>query len=145
MLVDKNVLMIGTNEIDCYFGLAKGFDKQGVRVRQVHSRQMARHYLKEQSFDAILLNLEPDGEGGIGGIESLLDIIDSEKNQDAVCFSISAESATALLTADEKHLATLSVIAGWLTLPVDHQKAVGIIVDIMEASNNLSVKDRLPR
>jgi hypothetical protein len=145
MKKDKNILLIGTNEIDCFFGIASSFDKQGARVIQVHSIPMAITYLQEQSFDAILINLEPDGKGGVGGIEILRNISESQGNQNAICFSISAVSATALLSAHSDQLNDLSIIVGWLTLPVDHAHAVDLILDIITSPNSLAVKDRLPK
>jgi DNA-binding NtrC family response regulator len=145
MMKDKNVLMIGTNEIDCFFGLANLFDKKGARVIQVHSKAMAETYLQEQSFDAILINLEPNGKGGVGGIDTLSIIINSQLNQNAICFSVSAVSATALLSAKTEKIEDLSIIVGWLTLPVEHLHAVNLIADIISSKNNLAVKDRLPQ
>jgi len=137
--------MIGTNEIDCFFGLASAFDKKKARVVQVHSIAMAIEYLNEQRFDAILINLEPNGQGGIGGIEILSEVIQHQNNQDAVCFSVSAVSASLLLTANTNMLNTLSIIVGWLTVPIKHQKAVDLILDIVNTSKGLSVKYRLPQ
>jgi len=137
--------MIGTNGIDCFYGIAQAFDKRGVRVIQVHSMAMAKTYLAERSFAAILINLEPNGKGGIDGIEILPYIIDSENQQDTVCFSISAESASALLSASVEHLSTLSVIVGWLSLPVKHTQAAKIILDISQSPKTLALKYRLPK
>ena len=144
MIKDKSVLLIGTNEIDCFFGLANLFDKKGARVIQVHSNQMLDEYLSEKSFDIIFVNLEPDGLGGIRGIDILPKIIESHNNQEAICFSVSTESATALLTADAVHLNALSIVVGWLTLPIEHSNAVNLIEDIVTTPNSLSVKNRHP-
>lgn len=145
MSKEKSILMIGTNSIDCFYGLSQEFDKEGVRVIQVHSLQMAKRYLTEQSFAAIMINLEPDGRGGVRGIDVLPSIIDSDKQQDSVCFSVSAESASTLLNANIEHLNTLSIIVGWLPLPIEHQHAARIILDIIQEPKNLALKHRLPR
>lgn len=142
---ENRILLIGTNGIDCYFGISQAFDKKGARVIHAHSAEMAKTYLIETQFDAILINLEPDGKGGIEGIDLLPSVIASEINQDAICFSISAASATTLLTAKTKHLNMLSIVVGWLTLPVDHAHASEIISKIIADPSNLSIKNRLPK
>ena len=143
MAQTKHILMIGTNGIDCFYNIAQAFDQKSARVIQTHSVDMASTYLDEQSFDAILINLEPNGKGGIDGVDALAKIIESDNNRDAVCFSVSAASASALLTANVEYLSALSVVVGWLALPVKHEKAVKLILDILESPNNFSVAQRL--
>lgn len=141
---DKKILMIGTNGIDCFYGVAQAFDKNGARIIQVHSIEMAKKYIAEMSFDAVIINLEPDGKGGIDGIDVLPILIESKHNQQAICFSISAVSATTLLAAKTEHLSTLSIIVGWLALPVEHERAVKTILDIIQSPSKLAIKNRLP-
>ncbi len=145
MTKDNKILMIGTNGIDCFYGIAQAFDKHGARVIQVHSIDMAKKYISEARFDAIIINLEPDGKGGIEGISVLPSLIECEHNLDAVCFSISAVSATTLLAAKTEHLKTLSVIVGWLALPVEHERAVKTILDIIKKPSKLAMRHRLPK
>lgn len=141
---EKHVLMIGTNDIDCFFGLAKEFDLNSIRVVQVHSNAMAREYLAERAFAAIIINLEPDGANGIHGFEILKDIVKNKKQQDSVCFSVSVESASSLLSTTVEDMRYLSIIAGWLTLPINHKQAVKIILDVIESPGTLMLKHRAP-
>lgn len=144
MKQDVCILMVGLNGIDCFFGLATTLEDKGVVVKQTHSIDSTQKSLSGNRYDAILVNLEPDGWGGVHGIEILPDIIESQSRHNTVCFSVSAESTTTLLKAEVRFQSMLSIIAGWLTLPIEHEKAARLILDIVHSPKSLSIKNRLP-
>jgi hypothetical protein len=139
----KHVLLIGTCGIDCFYKVGDFLSQLDVNVMQVYSNESAEKCISQQSWDAIMINLEPDGLGGIKGASILQSIVDSDLQQDSVCFSVSASSALSLLTQNESELASLKIIAGWLTLPINAEKACSILIDIIDNPGELTIHNRL--
>jgi hypothetical protein len=139
----KQVLLIGTCGIDCFYQLGDALSNREVSVMQVYSNESAEKCISQQCWDAIMINLEPDGLGGIKGASILQKIVTSDLQQDSVCFSVSASSAISLLTQNESELASLKIVAGWLTLPINAEKACSILLDIIDQPGELTIHHRI--
>ncbi len=143
MAENKDILIIGTYDIDIFYRVADHMAKQGCDVKQASTSLAALDFVKRQPFHAILINLEPDGKGGVAGIDLLQAIMDSSFQKHAVCLGVSTQSPTALLVSGPEKLKQLSVLAGWLTLPIQAEKATKMILSITDDPGKLSVESRV--
>ncbi len=138
----REVLMVGTCGIDCYHGLDTELKINGAKIFKANTKEDAEALMGAHNFHLIMVNLEPDGEGGIAGSSILPSIANHQNQQDAVCLSISTQSSVSLLQSHPEYLEKLKIISGWLDLPTQPQKAASLMVDIMHAPGKLSIKHR---
>lgn len=131
------ILIISTYGIDICFGLQEELVNQGCEVKTATSREIAETLLQEQPFDSILLNLEPDGKGGVAGMD-LVNIIGSHPRQSGtVCFGVSTLSPLALLPTTQNPQNDFSIFAGWLIIPINSKQTAHIIIDLVHSRNSL--------
>ncbi|PIP80140.1 MAG: hypothetical protein COW84_06895 [Gammaproteobacteria bacterium CG22_combo_CG10-13_8_21_14_all_40_8] len=142
-IMTKNALLIGTCGIDCYFGLEAELKLNKIEPTLTKETSQASAYLQANAYDLIMVNLEPDGRGGIAGSEIMMAIANNSKQQNAVCLSISTRSAASPLSSHPEQLQQLSIIAGWINLPIQHHKAAVLMRDIIDHPGALTVKARL--
>lgn len=138
----STILLVQTSAINCFYNLSEQLMEDGLDVTLASTTEELNTALSAKPFEAILINLEPDGEGGIQGIKHLDLIRGSEMQQQAVCFAVSVSSAVTLLDLRQQYLPSLSVIAGWIDLPVQPQKSSKIIRDVIKAPGQLSIGAR---
>jgi len=143
MSKSKQILIIGTYDIDIFYKLVDEMEKNLCVVEKATTNDNGLALLEKQAFDAILINLEPDGNGGIHGSDLLQAIASSPLQENAVCLGVSVQSPTSLLVSSPAKLQELSLLAGWLTLPILPDKATRTILSITESPGRLSVKHRL--
>ncbi len=139
----KKILLVETCKINCFFSLIKTLENYGFTVSYCNDVAELPSLLANNSFQAVMLSLEPDGEGGIQGVDCLDAVINSDNQQSAVCFSVSTSSAAALLTTKPDYLPQLSVIAGWLNLPINAEKACKVLGEIINIPGDLAIGNRL--
>ncbi|MDX1451918.1 MAG: hypothetical protein R3183_05125 [Oleiphilaceae bacterium] len=110
------VLIIGTYGIDIFHGVIEQIEDRGYLVYTADARNVAQEFLRNRQFDAILINLEPDGKGDVAELDLLQSIGAAPLQQQAICMGVSVEYPKTL-TGDkvEKHL---KILAGWLTMPI---------------------------
>lgn len=141
MTTKREVLIIGTYGIDIFYGIIDEMEKHDCIPFTTTSTKIALEYLQNRRFDAIIMNLEPDGKGGVAELDLLSSIAKAPLQQDAVCLGVSAHYPHSLPTGKaEKHL---NILAGWLTLPVKPDVLADHIVELIESSHPLSIKDQL--
>lgn len=138
----STILLVQTSAINCFYNLSEQLIEDGMDVTLARTAEELGSALSLKPFEAILINLEPDGEGGIQGIQQLDMIRSGELQQQAVCFAVSVSSAVTLLDLRQQYLPSLSVIAGWIDLPVQPQKSSKIIRDVIKAPGQLSIGAR---
>lgn len=137
------ILIIGTYNIDIFYKLVDEMEKNQCVVEKATTDDNGTAQIEQQAFDAILINLEPDGNGGIHGSELLHSIATSPLQENAVCLGVSVQSPSSLLVSSPEKLKELSLLAGWLTLPILPDKATRMILSITESPGRLSIKHRL--
>ncbi len=145
MSYKKRILLIGTNGIDIFYGIAKAFEDQGCVAITVSSVKAAHSYLRHHSFDCILVNLEPDGKDGVAGMEFVTHIISSPLQQKSIGFGISVQPASQLLSTSQESQKILSVLAGWIALPLEPAKTSRLIAELLEHPGQLSIKERVDK
>ena len=137
----REVLIIGTYGIDIFYGVIEQMEKHDCITFTTTSPNIALEYLQNRRFDAIIMNLEPDGKGGIAELDLLNSIAKAPLQQNAVCLGVSAHFPHSLPT--EKIAKHLNIVAGWLTLPVKPDVLANHIVALIESPHPLSIKDKL--
>tara|TARA_R110001592_G_scaffold167131_5_gene402509 strand:+ start:3299 stop:3730 length:432 start_codon:yes stop_codon:yes gene_type:complete len=137
----REVLIIGTYGIDIFYGVIEQMEKHDCITFTTTSTKIALEYLQNRRFDAIIMNLEPDGKGGIAELDLLNSIAKAPLQQNAVCLGVSAHFPHSLPT--EKIAKHLNIVAGWLTLPVKPDVLANHIVALIESPHPLSIKDKL--
>ena len=137
----REVLIIGTYGIDVFYGIIDQMEKHNCLAFTTTSTKIALEYLQNRRFDAIIMNLEPDGKGGIAELDLLSSIAESPLQQNAVCLGVSAHYPLSL--PPEKVAKHLKILAGWLTLPVKPKVLADHIVELIESPHFLSIKDKL--
>lgn len=137
----KEILVIGTYGIDIFYGVIEQMEMHDYLTFTTNNKKIALEYLQNRRFDAIILNLEPDGKGGIAELDLLTSITQSPLQQNAICLGVSAHYPNSLPSGKaDKHL---NILAGWLTLPVKAKVLAEHIVELIESPHRLSIKDRL--
>ena len=106
------------------------------------NHQELKAALDAKPYDAVLISLEPDGFGGIQGIDALEMIGESTKQQSAVCFAVSVSSSRTMHKVREEYKPTLAVIAAWLDLPVRAEKSSKIIRDVIAVPDQHTIANR---
>lgn len=141
MTTNNEILIIGTYGIDIFHGIIDEMEKHDCLTFTTTSSKIALEYLQNRRFDAIIINLEPDGKGGVAELELLSSIAHSRLQQNAICLGVSAHYPHALPT--DKTPNHLNILAGWLTLPVKPSVLANHIVELIESPHALSIKDKL--
>lgn len=140
MTTRREILIIGTYGIDIFYGIIDEMEKHEYLTFTTTSSKIALEYLQNRSFDAIIMNLEPDGKGGVAEIDLLSSIANSRLQQNAVCLGVSVHYPLTLPT--DKLSKHLNILAGWLTLPVKPDVLANHIVELIESPHALSIKDK---
>jgi hypothetical protein len=141
MTVKREILIIGTYGIDIFHGVIEQMEKHDCLTFTTTSTKIALEYIQNRHFDAIIINLEPDGKGGIAELDLLNSIAQAPLQKNAVCLGVSTHYPHSLPT--EKAAKHLNVLAGWLTLPVKPSVLADHIVELIESPHTLSIKDKL--
>ncbi len=141
--MNKNALLIGTCGIDCFFALPKQLELNGIKNTLSQSPKESTSLIEQKAYDLILINLEPNGKEGISGFEILKTIIHSPLQQNAVCLSVSTRSAASSLATQPNNHPTLSILAGWINLPMQYDKAAILMRDLIDNPGHLKITDRL--
>jgi len=138
MTREREVLIIGTYGIDVFHGVIEAMEKRGNIVFTATTQQITKEYLQNRRFDAIIINLEPDGHGGVAESELLSMIVDSRLQGDAVCLGVSAHFPHSLPSSkSDKHL---QILAGWLTLPVKAEVLSNHIIKLLDSPERETVR-----
>jgi hypothetical protein len=141
MTLKREILIIGTYGIDIFHGVIEQMEKHEYLTFSTTSSKIALEYLQNRHFDAIIINLEPDGKGGIAELDLLNSIAQAPLQKNAVCLGVSSHYPHSL--PNEKAEKHLNILAGWLTLPVKPTVLAGHIVELIESPHPLSIKDKL--
>ncbi|WP_196140861.1 hypothetical protein [Aliikangiella sp. G2MR2-5] len=139
----KGVLLIATYGIDIFYGMEKELERLGCETTIVTQVELALSAINEKAFDAIIINMEPDGSGGIEGAQILEKISKSRLQANAICLGISVQSAAKLLASATKALEALSILVGWLNVPLAPEKACKLMLDMVASPDKFSVSARL--
>ena len=111
MATKREVLIIGTYGIDIFYGIIDEMEKHDCITFTTTSPKIALEYLQNRRFDAIIINLEPDGKGGIAELDLLKSIGQNPLQQNTVCLGVSAHYPHSLPT--EKYEKHLNILAGF--------------------------------
>jgi len=141
MTVKREVLIIGTYGIDIFHGVIEQMEKHNCLTFTTISSKIALEYIHNRHFDAIIINLEPDGKGGIAELELLNSIAKAPLQKNAVCLGVSAHYPNSL--PSDKVAKHLNILAGWLTLPVKPATLANHIVELIESPHAHSIQDKL--
>ncbi|KZY29316.1 MULTISPECIES: hypothetical protein [unclassified Oleiphilus] len=137
----KEILIIGTYGIDIFHGMVDEMEQRGYLVFTTTSAQIAQEYLQNRKFDAIIINLEPDGKGSVAESGLLNKFIESPLQANAICLGVSAHYPHSLPSdKNEKHL---QILAGWLTLPVKANVLADHIVELIDSPHKFTIKEKL--
>ena len=135
------ILMVGTYGIDVFNGITDQTEMNDCIVIMASTEKSTLEHIQNRSFDAIIINLEPDGRGGVAELELLQAISNSKHQQDAVCLGVSAQYPKTL--PSEKTDKHLQILAGWLTLPIVPADLMSHIVEFIESLNPKTIKELL--
>lgn len=141
MARNKEILIIGTYGIDVFYGIIEALEKRQCIPFTTTNQKIALEYLQNRAFDAIIINLEPDGKGGVSELDLLSAIGKSPLQKKAICLGVSAHYPNSLPTEKaDKHL---QILAGWLTLPVKPTVLADHILELIESPHALSIEAKL--
>jgi len=141
MARNREILIIGTYGIDIFYGIIEALEKHHCVPFTTTNHKIALEYLQNRAFDAIIINLEPDGKGGVAELDLLAAIGKAPLQKKAICLGVSAHYPNSLPTDKaEKHL---QILAGWLTLPVKPAVLADHIVELIESPHALSIEAKL--
>ncbi len=141
MDTNREVLIIGTYGIDVFHGAVEALEQHGCRTFTASDQTIAKEYLQNREFDAIIINLEPDGKGGVAEITLLKYIAQSSLQQNAVCLGVSLQYPHTLPGSKaDRHL---DILAGWLTLPIKASSLADHIVELVASADRITVKKAL--
>lgn len=138
----STILLVHTSGIHCFHNLADKLVEDGMQTSECWNKEELKLALDAEPYNAVLISLEPDGFGGIQGIEELELVGKAAKQQDAVCFGISVSSTRTLQSAKEEYKPALAVVAAWLDLPVKAEKSSKIIHDVIASAGKLTIANR---
>jgi hypothetical protein len=141
MKPSKEILIIGTYGIDVFYGIIDEMEKHDCLTFTTTNSKIALEYIQNLPFDAIIINLEPDGKGAVADINLLNIIATSSLQKDAVCLGVSAHYPNSL--PSDKSAKHLKILAGWLTLPIKPSVLANHIINLIESPHPLSIKDKL--
>ena len=132
------VLIVGTYGIDVFNGITDQTEMNGCIVIMASNAKSTLEHIQNRSFDAIIINLEPDGRGGVAEFELLQAIANSKLQQDAVCLGVSTHYPKTLpADKSDKHL---KILTGWLTLPIVPEDLMSHIVEVIESPHHKTIK-----
>lgn len=138
---EKEVLVIGTYGIDVFYGIVDELENHHCRTYTTDAEKIVKEYLQNRAFDAIIINLEPDGKGGVAEIDLLNAIAQYPLQRNAICLGLSAHYPHSLpSTKSDKHL---KILAGWLTLPIQAKVLANHILNLLESDHKLKVGELL--
>jgi hypothetical protein len=138
MARNREILIIGTYGIDVFYGIIGALEKRDCLAFTTTNHKIALEYLQNRAFDAIIINLEPDGKGGVAELDLLNAIGKSPLQKKAICLGVSAHYPNSLPSdKPEKHL---QILAGWLTLPVKPDALADHILALIESPHSLSIE-----
>ena len=137
----KQILIVGTYGIDVFHGITDEMEMNDCIVIMASTPKSTLEQIKNRSFDAIIINLEPDGRGGVAEMDLLLAIGESRLQETAVCLGVSAQYPQSLPSMkSDKHF---KILAGWLTLPIEPKDLMGHINEFIESEHRLTIKEQL--
>jgi hypothetical protein len=135
------ILMVGTYGIDVFHGITDETEMNGCIVIMASSVKSTLEHIQNRSFDAIIINLEPDGRGGVAEYELLQAISTSKQQEGAVCLGVSTHYPQSLPSdRPDKHL---QILTGWLTLPIIAEELMNHIVELIESPHHKTIKELL--
>ncbi len=134
----REVLIIGTYGIDIFHGVIEEIEQQDYLVYTADSRTIAGEFLQNRSFDAIMINLEPDGKGSVAELDLIEKIGDSPLQQNAVCLGISLEYPKTL--EGDKASRHLKILAGWLTMPIKPKALAEHLFELLGSADKHAIK-----
>ena len=138
---EREILVIGTYGIDVFYGIVDEMERHGYVAFTTASEQIAKEYLQNRAFDAIIINLEPDGKGGVAEIDLLNAIVSYPLQANAVCLGVSAHYPHSLPSSkSDKHL---KLLAGWLTLPIQVKVLAEHIINLLDSDHKLTIEERV--
>ncbi|WP_144392348.1 hypothetical protein [Pleionea sediminis] len=137
------VLIIETYGIDIAHGIENSLELGGCEVTTSTSHALSLALINNETYDIILINMEPDGNGGISGINYLHEILEQKHLQNSVCFGVSAQSGISVLSAHSDYIQDLSILVGWLILPIMPEKATQLILDAAFNRERLCIQSRI--
>jgi len=141
MKAKRQILIVGTYGIDVFYGITDEMEMSGCVVIMASTAKSTLEHIQNRSFDAIIINLEPDGKGGVAEFELLQAISKSKLQQDAVCLGVSTQYPQTLPYAKpDKHM---QILTGWLTLPIDTKELMSHINELLESKHHLTIKESL--
>lgn len=141
MSAQREILIIGTYGIDIFHGVIEVMEHHQYLTFTTTSPKIALEYIQNRRFDAIIINLEPDGKGGVAESDLLASIASAPLQQNAICLGVSAHYPNSL--PQDKASKHLSILAGWLTLPIKPSVLANHIIKMLESDHPLTIKDKL--
>lgn len=132
------ILVVGTYGIDVFHGITDEYEMNGCIVIMASTAKATLEQIQNRSFDAIIINLEPDGRGGVAEYELLQAIGKSKQQEEAICLGVSAHYPQTLPSdKPDKHL---KILTGWLTLPIQADELMTHIVELIESPHHKTIK-----
>ncbi len=138
MTAKAEVLVIGTYGIDIFHGVIEEIEARDYYVYTADSRKVASEFLQNRTFDAILINLEPDGKGAVAELDLLKSISEAPLQKQAVCLGVSVEYPKTL--SGDKVQRHLKILAGWLTMPINPDAIAEHLFELLESKNKHAVQ-----
>ncbi len=138
----KRVLLVESYGIDVFYKMELEFLQLNCLVDVAKSYSEALQFTEAHSFDAILINVEPDGRGGIVGAEYLDLVSQSSLQQNSVCFGISTQTIEQLISADMEAYEQFAILVGCLNVPIIPEVACKRILELSDKSSYLTVAHR---
>jgi len=135
----REVLIVATYGIDAFYGVISEMERHECIAFAASTPQITREYIQNRQFDAIIINLEPDGKGGVAEIDLLDAIASSPLQKNAICLGVSAEYPHSL--PDSESEKNLKFLAGWLTLPIKPKALADHIIELIESTHKLTIKE----
>jgi len=134
----KLILIVGTYGIDVFHGITDETEMNGCIVIMASTVKSTLEQIQNRSFDAIIINLEPDGRGGVAEFELLEAIASSKLQENSVCLGVSTHYPKTL--PSEKSDKHLQILTGWLTLPIVAEELMNHIVELIESPHHKTIK-----
>ncbi|MFT5718240.1 MAG: hypothetical protein ACJAWS_001294 [Oleiphilaceae bacterium] len=135
------ILIVGTYGIDIFHGITDETEMNGCIVIMASTVKSTLEQIQNRSFDSIIINLEPDGHGGVAEFELLQAIAKSKQQEEAVCLGVSTHYPQTL--PSEKSDKHLRILTGWLTLPIIPKELMSHIVELIESPQHKTIKELL--
>jgi hypothetical protein len=133
------ILIVGTYGIDVFHGITDQTEMNGCIVIMASTVKSTLEQIQNRSFDAIIINLEPDGRGGVAEFELLQAISNSKQQEGAVCLGVSSHYPQTL--PSDKPDRHLQILTGWLTLPILAEELMTHIVKLIKSPQHKTIKE----